>query len=212
MNKVAYIIPSLLLLGVFGYFMVSSNKKPKDVVSVAQFEGWRNTKLSVNNKLFTISFPKEYVSIHRDTLAWTAKMPKDKMQGVLVTIMEKGKEVAMGSPFVQVAYFSKKNPGCSTIDSVLFNLNKMMKNNPSAQITKEVFNLPSVSGRPVYCEYIHLDKREFQGKEFHEQYYAYAYLEHTADYWITMTLSTTSKTEFADWEPRFHKILESYRD
>lgn len=217
MKNKQLILPFVILLAIFAYFIygaVNSDKR----VSDAKYINDNKITMNVNNKSFKLSYPKELQAVHRDSLEWTAKLQSTAENGALYVIADKDKAPTLTSPYILVGYFKKEQTTESgvmqkkTIEQIQEGIDQMIKMIPGSKIINKVHEEPTIAANAAYCEELYQGERLVGTQTFKEKYIAYAFIEHDKDFWISLSFTTTTKTEYDDRIKMFYEVVRSYQN
>ncbi|MEO0472052.1 MAG: hypothetical protein AAF206_20660 [Bacteroidota bacterium] len=159
---------------------------------------------------YTMKFRLEYeapmVPMTNDVLPWIKEENYSELNGVFMTYMRNGREIAVSSPSVRVEYVSKKNPYCSSIDSIYTWLDHNFIERRQGRVMKNVYSLKTKSGKKAEMkEYSLPDSPQQAGR-----YVAYAYIDYDQDYLIGFALTCLDQTDFDINKPLFEGIVKSF--
>jgi len=211
------ILPAIILLAIFGYFIYGSLNSSKRV-SDAEYLDDKKISMTVNNKPFKLSYPKELQAFHRDSLEWTVKMQSTQDNGALYVIADKGKSPTLSTPYILVGYFNKtqkmenKTEKRQSMSDIQAGIDKMLGMIPDSKVLKPLHKEPTISAVEANCEELFLGKRQVGEQSFIEKYVAYAFIEHDKDFWISISFTSPTKTEFDDRIKMFYQVVRSYQN
>lgn len=217
MKNKQLIFPFILLLGVFAYFIYGAVNADKRV-SDSKFINYDKITMTVNKKSFKLSYPKNLQAVQRDSLEWTAKMQSTEDNGALYVISEKGKAPNLSSPYILVGYFRNKlktekgEEPKKTMAQIQEGIDGMLKQIPDSKILNPLHTVQTIAATPANCEELFLGKKQVGEQSFIEKYVAYAFIEHDKDFWISISLTSPTKTEFDDRLKTFYEIVQSYQN
>lgn len=217
MKNKQLILPAIILFAVFGYFIYGSLNSSKRV-SDAEYVNDKKISMTVNNHSFKLSFPKNLQAVHRDSLEWTVKMQSTADNGALYVIADRDKAPTLSSPYILVGYFNKtqkmenKTEKKQSMEDIQTGIDMMLKQIPDSKILKPLHKEPTISAVEANCEELFLGKKQMGAQSFIEKYVAYAFIEHDKDFWISISFTAPTKTEFDDRIKMFYQVVRSYQN